>query len=491
MKNYTADKIIDAQGKPVYPGFIDAHCHFYNYGRFLQEVNLVGTKSYAEVLEKLLAHRQEHPEEPWIVGRGWDQNDWAELEFPNKSPLDSLFPNTPVYLTRIDGHAALVNQKALEQAGIAFPPQAVEGGLIEVKDGQLTGILVDNACDLVSAKIPAPSAKARQKALFEAQEKCFAVGLTSVHDAGLPRQVLETIAQMHQEQTLKMRIYAMISGEGPDLDYYLQKGPQKGDFLSIGSVKLYADGALGSRGACLLAPYADRPKETGFLLASPEKLEARIQEIGAKGFQVNTHCIGDSANRLVLSIYGKILKGKNDRRWRIEHAQVIHPQDFALFKQYQIIPSVQPTHATSDMFWAADRLGAERLRGAYAWKSLLVQNQVLATGSDFPVEDINPLYGFHAAVARQNAEGKPARGFQMENALSREEALRAMTAWAAYAAFEEKTKGSIQKGMVADFVLMENDLMQAPLEALRTIKVRQTYLNGERVYQPLKKGDKE
>lgn len=483
LEKYTAKEILDAKGKAVYPGLIDAHCHFFRYGEGLQAVDLVGTTSFEEVLERIQTFRTNNPNQSWIRGHGWDQNDWAKQEYPTKAALDSLYPDTPVFFSRIDGHAALVNQKALEIAGIQADTPQVEGGLIQQKDGQLTGVLIDNATDLVSKHFPQPTANEMEKMLFDAQEKCFAVGLTSVQDAGLSRDVLKVIGKMNEEKILKMRIYAMVGNNEKDVDYYLNQGAFKTDYLSIRSVKLYADGALGSRGACLLEPYQDEPKQNGFLLSSPAQMAEWIDKIAKKGFQINTHCIGDSANRTILDLYAKHLKGKNDLRWRIEHAQVLSPEDFDKFGKYAIIPSVQPTHATSDMFWALDRLGKKRLRGAYAYQDLLKQNQTIALGSDFPVEDINPLYGFHAATARKNAKGNPVNGFQTENALSREEALKGMTIWAAHAAFEENEKGSIEVGKLADFVILEKDILKVPEEETRNTKVWRTFVGGTLAYK--------
>jgi hypothetical protein len=488
QKKYISEQVIDAEGKAIYPGFIDAHCHFYRYGEVLLTVDLVGAKSYQETLERIQTFRTNNPKQSWIKGHGWDQNDWADKAYPNKAALDSLFPDTPVFLTRVDGHAALVNQKALDLAKITPETPQVEGGVIEQIDGKLTGILVDNAKGLVGKFIPEASPEEMEKILFEAQERCFAVGLTSVQDAGLPRKVLDVIDQMNKEKILKMRVYAMVGNNAEDVSYYLDKGAYKTEYLSIRSVKLYADGALGSRGACLLDPYQDEPLQNGFLLSSPAQMAEWIDKIAQKGFQINTHCIGDSANRTILDLYAKHLKGKNDLRWRIEHAQVLSPEDFDKFGKYAIIPSVQPTHATSDMFWALDRLGKERLRDAYAYQDLLKQNNMLALGSDFPVEDINPLYGFHAAVARKDAQGNPVDGFQMENALSREHALRGMTIWAAYAAFEEKEKGSIETGKLADFVILEKDILKIPVNETRDTKIVRTFLGGKVAYNPIQAG---
>ena len=483
LAKYQAKNVINAQGKPVYPGFYDAHCHFYGYGNFLQDVDLIGTKSFQEILDKLVIYRKQNPNKRWIIGRGWDQNDWESKEFPSKSALDSLFPDTPVFLSRVDGHAALVNQKAFDLAKITPTSKIALGGLIEIKQGKLTGILVDNAMDLVSKFIPPPTQSEIEKALLDAQAKCFAVGLTSVGDAGLEREIVETIDQLNKNNKLKMRMYVMLSSTEKNFKHYLNRKPYKTDFLNVRSFKIYADGALGSRGACLLKPYSDKSDQIGFLLSSPAELERQISQISAKGYQVNTHCIGDSSNRAVLDIYAKYLKSKNDLRWRIEHAQVVSVSDVAKFGKYSVIPSVQPTHCTSDMYWAGDRLGKERVKTAYAFKDLLAQNKMIAFGSDFPVEHINPLYGFHAAVARQDAKNYPKGGFQPENAVSREDALRAMTIWAAFAGFEDKEKGSIEAGKFADFVLLENDLMSIAPEKMRQIKVLQTYVNGEQVFK--------
>ena len=482
LAKYEATNMIDAQGKPVYPGFHDAHCHFYGYGNFLQSANLVGTDSFQSILDTLVSFRKSHPDQAWLIGRGWDQNDWDVQEFPEKTALDSLFPDIPVLLTRIDGHAALANQKALDLAKISKDTK-VSGGVVGIKDGKLTGILVDNAIGKVRNSIADPSEKEIEKALFDAQEKCFEVGLTNLSDAGLSRNVIEVIDKMPKAGSLQMRMYVMVSSTDEDLEYYLNKGIYKTDFLNVRSFKLYADGALGSRGACLLEPYKDKSDQTGFLLSSPEKLEEMIKKISEKGFQVNTHCIGDSANRLVLDLYGKYLKDKKDQRWRIEHAQVVSKEDQKKFGEFNVIPSVQPTHCTSDMFWALDRLGKPRLRTAYAYKDLLAQNKVIALGSDFPVEDINPLYGFYAAVFRQDANNNPVDGFQMENALTREEALKGMTIWSAYANFEEKEKGSIDAGKFADFVILEEDIMKISKEKIRSVKVWQNYVNGKLVYK--------
>lgn len=479
---YDAQQTIDAAGKPIYPGFIDAHCHFRNYGLELSHADLVGTESYGEVVAKVVAHRKQYPQTSWILGRGWDQNDWPLKQYPTKDTLDQLFPDIPVFLTRIDGHAALANQKALDLAGVQLTSK-VSGGIVETHKGKLTGVLVDNAVDLVSAKIPAPSRDEVTRALQQAATNCLAVGLTTVDDAGLDKASIDLIDSLQKAKQLPIRVYAMLTPDSINKQHYFAKGPYQTDWLTVRSFKVYADGALGSRGACLLSDYHDRPGERGFLLAKAEEYRQLAADLYQHGFQMNTHCIGDSANRFMLDVYGEVLKEKNDRRWRIEHAQVVTTPDLAKFGQFSVIPSVQPTHATSDMYWAADRLGPERVKTAYTFKDLLRQHGRIALGSDFPVEEINPLYGFYAAVVRQDAKRYPAGGFQPENALSREEALRGMTSWAAYSNFEEKSKGSIETGKLADFVILDDDLMKVAPEKLRNVRIRQTFVNGKSVYR--------
>ena len=481
LAKYTAKQKIDAKGKPIFPGLYDPHSHFMGLGQMLGQCDLVETKSYNEIIERLIKFEAEHKDERWIIGRGWDQNDWDIKVFPTKDLLDKAFPNKPVMLTRIDGHAVIINSKAIELSKIS-PTSKVDGGVVEVMDGQLTGILVDNAMGLVRRVIPQATETDKRKILLAAQKECFKYGLTTVSDAGLNQDDIELIDKMNKDGSLKIRNYAMVSLGIRNLDYYIKKGIYKTDRLNVRSFKLYADGALGSRGACLLKPYSDEPSKTGFLLLSAKELERSLTQIYNSEFQANTHCIGDSANRLILDIYGKLLKTKNDRRWRIEHAQVVDNQDVAKFGKCSIIPSIQSTHATSDMYWADERLGTVRVKTAYAFQDLLKQNGMVANGSDFPVEYVNPLFGFHSAVARQDAKNFPEGGFQMENALTREQAMRAMTIWSAFANFEEKERGSIEAGKMADFVILEEDLMKIPKEKLRNVKVLNTFVGGEKVY---------
>jgi predicted amidohydrolase YtcJ len=471
---------INADGKFIYPGFIDAHAHFFGYASGLQNANLVGTNSWDEVLSNLKNFASSHPN-GWLLGRGWDQNDWPTKDFPTNDRLNELFPNRPVLLTRVDGHAAIANQKALELAGLK-PGDHLEGGEIQVKDGKLTGILVDNAVSLVGKNIPAQTQQQLEALLLEAQKNCFAVGLTTLDDCGLPYQSVDLAKQMQADGNLKMRMYIMLSDGTANYEWAKKNGKLKTDRLNVRSFKVYADGALGSRGACLLEPYSDQPGHYGFLLSSQQHFDSVARVINDLGFQMCTHAIGDSGNRIMLNIYGKYLKGKNDQRWRIEHAQVINENDFKLFGQYNIIPSVQPTHATSDMYWAGDRLGSKRVKGAYAYKQLLNQNNWIPLGTDFPVEDISPFRTFHSAVFRTDAKEYPSGGYQMENALTRQEALRGMTIWAAKANFEEKEKGSLEKGKFADFVILDKDIMTIDPEEILTTSVLATYVNGENVY---------
>ena len=481
LKEYESDVMEDAKGKTVFPGFIDAHAHFVGYGFSLQRVNLVGTESWDAVLNKCTAFAKGLQAGQWLTGRGWDQNDWAIKEFPANDKLNELFPDRPVLITRIDGHAAIANNKALEIAGVK-PGDKLEGGEIEVKNGKLTGILVDNAVDLVSAKIPAADEAQAKKALLLAQKNCFATGLTSVHDCGLDHGDVEKIQKLQQGGDLKMRMYVMLSDAKKNFEWAFKKGKIKTDRLTVSGFKVYADGALGSRGACLLQPYSDKPGWSGFLLSAPEHFDSVANIIYQKGWQMCTHAIGDSGNRTILNIYAKYLKGKNDLRWRIEHAQVVNQNDFKLFGENNIIPSVQPTHGTSDMYWAGDRLGGERVKGAYAYQQLLKENNWIPLGTDFPVEDISTFKTFFAAVVRQDAKGFPAGGYQMENALTREQTIRGMTIWGAKAAFEEKQKGSLEKGKFADFIILDTDLMKCKEADILKTKVLATYINGEKVY---------
>ncbi len=479
QKKFDAKKTIDAQGKAIYPGLIDAHAHFYNFGLQIRKVDLTGTKSFKEVVTKIVQFQNKNQLD-YITGRGWDQNDWEDKNFPVKDTLDQLFPDTPVAIVRIDGHALLANQAALDLAGITTETE-FEGGDIEQKEGELTGILVDNPMDLISESQQAPNFSERKTALLEAQEVCFSYGLTTVDDAGLDRVVIETIDSLQKSGDLKMRIYAMVSNTPENLDYYLDKSPYKTDRLNVRSVKFYGDGALGSRGAALKEEYTDRHGHFGALLSPVSEFKKIAERVAKSEFQLNTHAIGDSANYLVLTTYDSLLKNSPDRRWRVEHSQVIDSADFHFFSK-NIIPSVQPTHATSDMYWAEDRLGEKRIKGAYAYKKLLDQAGLVALGTDFPVERVSPFLTFYAAVSRQDTDHFPENGFMPEEALSREETLRGMTIWAAYSNFEEKEKGSIEVGKMADFVMLDRDIMEVQIDSVPQTQVLGTYVGGEKVY---------
>lgn len=478
---FTSDNVIDAGGKYIYPGFNDAHCHFYGYGiNLMQYADLRDTSGPEEIYEILAEHHNKFGG-TWILGRSWDQNDWEEPVFPDKSRLDELFPDIPVYLVRVDGHAGWCNSKALEIAGIT-PSTTIEGGMVESKNGRLTGILIDNAMGLVSRHIPEVSLNQQQAGLLEAQQNCFEAGLTSVTDCGLDLNTILLMKQMHGSGDLKMRINAMLNPSEENKDYFVKKGPFTSDRLVVVSIKLFADGALGSRGALLLEDYSDSQGNSGIMIASAEYYEEICRLAYDNNFIVATHCIGDAANRQILDIYSKYLKGPNDRRWRIEHAQIIHPDDMDKFGQFSIIPSVQATHATSDMGWAGDRLGELRLKGAYAYQSLLKQNGWLPNGTDFPVEHIHPLFTFYSSVFRTDHQGEPAGGFQPDEGLTREQALRSMTIWAAKASFEENVKGSIEAGKWADFIIMDTDLLNAEPQQVLQAKVESTWIQGEQVY---------
>lgn len=479
---YQAKEEIDLMNSPVYPGFIDGHAHFVRYAKDLGDVDLVGTNSFDELVKRLQKHVEQYPDEPVLLGQGWDQNNWKGKQFPTKDTLDLLFPDKVVLLRRIDAHAVLTNQNGLDLAGIISNTK-IPGGEILLKNGQPTGVLIDNAMNLLSDKMPEMSELQKKELIQQAEANCFAVGITSLAEAGLDKSQIDLLDQMHKDSLLKMRIYAMINPTPENMEYYFSNGHYKTDYLNVRSFKIYGDGALGSRGASLLEPYSDDEDNYGFLRSEPQVFDSLAKIIFAKDFQMNTHCIGDSANRAITNIYAKYLKGKNDRRWRIEHAQVLAENDFTKFGDYNILPSVQPTHATSDMDWAHERLGEERVRNAYAYQELLKQNGKLVLGSDFPVEDINPIYGFHSAVARQDNDNLPEGGFQPENSLSREEALKGMTSWAAFGQFEEKEKGSIAKGKWADFVILDQDIMEVPYEELRETKVIQTHSGGQKVYE--------
>lgn len=481
QNKYEAEETIDAKGAAVYPGFIDAHAHFVGYGSSLFQVDLLGTATFEEAVERVKVFAAAHPDLPWIEGRGWDQNKWPGKAYPTNDLLNQLFPDKPVVLKRVDGHASIANQKAMDLAGIKAG-QVIIGGSIETKMGKLTGVLIDNGDDKVYQQMPATSKEMFTQWLEAAQKKCFEQGLTTITDCGLNYDDVAAIDALQKSGKLSMRLFIMLSDNRENLEKYLKTGPYKTDKLYVKGIKVYADGALGSRGACLLQPYSDKAFWQGFLLKNKSHYDSLASVLVNTDFQMCTHAIGDSANREILNVYNKYLKGKNDKRWRIEHAQIINKDDFNLFGAASIIPSVQPTHATSDMYWAEERLGKERLRGGYAFKQLLQQNGWMPLGTDFPVEDISPFKTFLAAVVRKDAKGYPANGFQVENALTREETIRGMTIWAAKAGFLEKEVGSLEPGKKADFIFLDKDLMKVTETDILNTKVNATYLGGKKVW---------
>lgn len=480
LKDFKAKNLQDLQGKSVFPGFIDAHCHFTGYATDKWKCELWGTKSWDEIISKMTEYAKTAPTE-WLYGRSWDQNDWPVKEFPNKSRLDQLFPDRPVYLKRVDGHAAVANQKALDIAGITTAT-TVAGGEIEKINGKLTGILIDNAMLLVEKYIPEISDDMAIGYFADLQKVCFSYGLTSLHDCGITPHTFSLLEKAQDQKILDMKIFALLEDNPATYDEWIRKGRFTNGNITFGGYKVFSDGALGSRGACLLHDYTDKKDWKGFMLRDPEQFGNLAKRLKNSDLQMCTHAIGDSANRTILKIYGETLGVKSDRRWRIEHAQIVQEPDFELFGKYGIIPSVQPTHATSDMYWAEQRIGKERLKHSYAYQKLLQQNGWLPLGTDFPVEEINPIKTFYAAVARKDAKHFPPNGFQKENALTREQALRGMTIWAAKAGFQENEVGSLEVGKAADFVVLNQDLMRAEEDDILQTKVLETFSNGKKVH---------
>ncbi len=480
LNRYKSSEKYDAQGRSVYPGFIDGHCHFLGYGLNKQKIDLQGARSWEEVLERTRVFAAAHPDKEWIIGRGWDENHWSGRSLPDNESLNILFPDRPVLLQRVDGHAAVVNQAAMNRVGLDTVAD-IKGGLMVKRNGRATGLLIDNAVEMFQGILDQADERTKREALLAAQSDCFEVGLTMVADAGLDPGTIDLIQRMHEEGDLKMRVYAMVSDAPAHLEHFAKRGPIVEDRLVVRSVKVYADGALGSRGALLKAPYADQEGHHGLQLASREHFAEVARWCKSHGFQMNTHCIGDSANKLLLDVYAEVLGGTNDLRWRIEHAQVVSPGDRALFAAYNIIPSVQPTHATSDGPWAEERLGPQRIAHAYAYEDLRKTMGMVALGTDFPVEGIDPLQTFRSAVLRQDAKGWPDGGYHMENALSRTDALRGMTVNNAIATFTDDQLGTLEKGKFGDFVVLDRELLNVDDESLVKAKVLATYVNGERV----------
>ena len=485
-------RVVDAGGRTVIPGMVDAHAHFSGLAQTLRSVDLTGTNSLAEVIARVVAKSKSVPAGTWITGRGWDQNDWGVTDFPTHDALTAALPDHPVLLERVDGHATYANMAAMKAAGVTAASKAPVGGQI-IKDakGNPTGVFVDNASDVLEAKVPAPTAAEYKSALKEAIALMHSWGLTGMHDAGASRTAIDTYEELAKAKELNLRLYVMIGDDKAALDHYFAKGPQSAMYdgqLWVRAVKLYADGAMGSRGAALLEPYSDDPNNSGLLKSTQEHIR-EVAERGLKaGFQINSHAIGDRGNRVVLDAYEQALKTvpTADHRFRVEHAQILHYDDIPRFAQLGVIPSMQASHQTSDMYWIGKRLGPTRLYGAYAWQSLLQTGVVIPNGSDFPVEQVNPLISFHASIARQDARDWPAGGWFPEQKMSREDALRSMTIWPAYAGFQESSMGSITAGKLADFVILDTDIMRVPAEMVMKTKVVSTWVGGKAVFEAAK-----
>ena len=475
---YNSKKIIDLAGQTIIPGIIDSHCHFYNLGLDQQVVDLRETKSFEEIIQRLKNYELKNDTDV-ILGRGWDQNDWDKKSFPVNTKLNEEFKDKLVVLERIDGHAYIVNDNVLQLSGID-KNTLVRGGLVLLKDNKPTGVLIDSPMSLVDQVLPEKTLNEKINALKQAQDICFSYGLTTVDDAGLSTNITSIIDSLHKSNDLKIKIYAMISVSRKNIEKFKKEGIYKSKKLNIRSFKVYGDGALGSRGAVLKNPYCDDPHNYGILRTSTEDLKFYAKEIADMGFQMNTHAIGDSTVSVLLNEYNKVLNAIDDPRWRIEHSQVVDANEFELYND-KILPSIQPTHATSDMYWAYDRLG-DRIKGAYAFKNLLKSSGKVALGTDFPVEKVNPFHTFYSSVERKDLKGYPENGFQMENSLSREETLKGMTIWGAYFNFEDHEKGSLEIGKSADFVVLNQNIMEIEAELIPKTEVVYTFLDGELVY---------
>jgi predicted amidohydrolase YtcJ len=488
-----ATRVVDLAGKTVIPGIIDAHAHLLGLGTSLRRVNLVGAESYEEVIARVMEWAKTVRPGDWIVGRGWDQTRWPTKEFPTHDALSRALPNNPVALTRVDGHALLANARAMELAGITAQTRDPPGGrIIRSASGAPSGVFVDNAENLIGKAIPESSREEKRKAILAAVAECNRWGLVGIHDAGQNAATIAIYEELAKAGNFNLRNYVMLSDPGDPAaaarNPYLMRGPQSGAYggrLWTRAIKLYSDGALGSRGAALLAPYADEPTNSGLLVSQPEHITSMAEMGLRRGFQVNVHAIGDRGNRIALDAFESALRRvpTADHRFRVEHAQVISEQDIPRFARLGVIPSMQATHQTSDMRWAETRVGRDRIRGAYAWRSLLNTGVIIPNGTDFPVEEVNPLLTFHAAVTRQDPANHPPGGWYPEQKMTRDEALQSMTIWPAYAGFQESVMGSITPGKYADFVILDRDIMRVPETEILSASVLSTWIGGKQVYE--------
>ncbi|MBE9549725.1 MAG: amidohydrolase [Proteobacteria bacterium] len=482
-------KSIDLQGKTVIPGLIDSHAHLYGLALSLSQAQLQGTTSKQDVMRKLHEHAENLPPGDWLLGRGWDQNDWPVQAFPERAVLDKEFPDRPVWLRRIDGHAGWANSAALAMADqdLSGDWQPVGGKIHRDNNQQPTGVLVDGAMGLVQKTVPDISPELFQTSLDLALRQMVSFGLTGVHDPGINRQTIELYQQRIKNGNFPVRVYAMTDGAGETLDWLCKNGAvnDASGQLFMRSVKLYIDGALGSRGAALLSDYSDDPGNSGLLFMQPETFQVQVDKAITCGFQVGVHAIGDKGNRVALDALEASINKHPDNpgRHRVEHAQTLTAEDIPRFAKLGIIAAMQPTHATSDMYWAEARLGPERTQYAYAWRSLLDSGARLALGSDFPVEEVNPMLGIYAAVTRQDSRGWPDVGWYPEQILTREEAVRGFTLDAAYAGFMENMVGSLEPGKRADFIVLDRDLMKVDVAEIPSTRVLQTWLDGELVWE--------
>jgi hypothetical protein len=483
-------RVVDLGDLTVIPGIVDAHAHLLGLGQALRRVDLGGTRSYEEVIRRVVARVHEFKPGEWIQGRGWNQNDWVGARFPTQEDLSRAVPGNPVSLRRVDGHALLVNARALELAGVTTATPDPPGGRIQRNpDGSPTGVLVDNAMDLIERVVPPPSPEEVRAEVRAAVAEANRWGLTGIHDAGVEAPVIEAYEALARAGQLKLRNYVMVAGDSdPTILHYLRRGPQSalyGGHLWIRAVKLYADGAMGSRGAALLEDYSDEPGNRGLVITGQDSIRTVAIAALRAGFQVCVHAIGDRANRMVLDAYQEALDSvpTSDHRFRIEHAQILSRFDIPRFAELGVIPSMQTSHQTSDMYWIMNRLGWTRVQGAYAWRSLLNTGVVIPNGTDFPVEQVNPMIRFHSAITRQDGDGWPAGGWFPAERMTREEALESMTIWPAYAAFMEPVAGSLTAGKYADFTVLDQDIMTAAPERILQTHVVMTVLGGETVYQ--------